>query len=97
MIPVIIVESYISKVTTAGQVTLPKEIRTLLGLDTNSYVEFDKIGNAIILRKLKAEEDMLKEIRRKVKKSGITREQLAKIIKETSRKTWKENHAKNNA
>jgi AbrB family looped-hinge helix DNA binding protein len=90
-------ESYISKVTTAGQITLPKEIRTLLGLDKDSYVEFDKVGNAIILRKLKAEEEMLKEIRRKIKKSGITKEQLTKIIKETSRKAWKENYAKNNA
>ncbi|MEW6070204.1 MAG: AbrB/MazE/SpoVT family DNA-binding domain-containing protein [Candidatus Thermoplasmatota archaeon] len=86
-------EAYISKVTTAGQITIPKEIRRILGLDKDSYVEFERIGDTIVLKKLKAEEDILKNIRKKIKKSGITRKRLAEIIEDASGKVWKETYA----
>lgn len=86
-------EAYISKVTTAGQVTLPKEIRRLLNLDKDSYIEFERVGDTFVLKKLKAEEDILKKIRKKIKKSGITKRHLAEIVGEASEKVWKETYA----
>ena len=40
------------KVTTKGQVTIPVEIRTSLGIDENSYLEVSEIGDEIRMRKL---------------------------------------------
>lgn len=86
-------EAYISKVTTAGQVTLPKGLREFLGLDKDSYVEFERVGKAVVLKKLRAEEDVLKKIRKKIKKSGVTRKKLAELVEELSEKVWKETYA----
>jgi AbrB family looped-hinge helix DNA binding protein len=75
-----VTESYVVKVSSVGQVTLPKEIRDELGLDRDDYVIIEKIGNSYFIKKLDEENDLLEKIREKVKKSGITREQLDEII-----------------
>lgn len=43
--------SYVSKVTSAGQVTLPKKVREALGVGPSSYVVMDALGKAAVLRK----------------------------------------------
>jgi AbrB family looped-hinge helix DNA binding protein len=75
-----VTESYVVKVSSVGQVTLPKEIRDELGLDRDDYVIIEKIGNSYFIKKLDEEKDLLEKIRERVKKSGITREQLDEII-----------------
>jgi AbrB family looped-hinge helix DNA binding protein len=40
------------KVTSKGQVTIPVEIRTSLGIDENSYLEVAEVDDEIRLRKL---------------------------------------------
>jgi AbrB family looped-hinge helix DNA binding protein len=39
------------RLTTKGQVTIPLEIRTRLGLMPNSEVEFDIVGDSVRIRK----------------------------------------------
>jgi AbrB family looped-hinge helix DNA binding protein len=42
------------RVTSKGQVTIPVEIREKLGLVPNSEVEFEIVGNAVRLRKVRS-------------------------------------------
>ncbi len=41
------------KITTKGQVTIPVEIREKLGLLPNTEVEFEVVGKAVRLRKVR--------------------------------------------
>ena len=41
------------KITTKGQVTIPVEIREKLGLLPNTEVEFEVVGKAVRMRKLR--------------------------------------------
>lgn len=41
------------KITTKGQVTIPVEIREKLGLLPNSEVEFEVVGQAVRMRKVR--------------------------------------------
>ena len=75
--------TYVSKVTSAGQVTIPKDVREALDLDDDDYVEFSRVGSAVLLRKLRAGEDRVAAIRAKVGRSGLTRERVDRIVEET--------------
>ena len=82
--------SYVSKVTPAGQVTIPKKVRDTLGVGPGSYVLLDTLGDAAILRKMDVDQDTLKKIRRKVKKTGLTRKRVEEIIEEERSELWEE-------
>jgi len=75
--------SYVSKVTQAGQITIPKSIRESLGLGDEDFVEFTQVGDAILMQKLKASKGKVEAIRRKIRRSGITRERVEAIVEET--------------
>jgi AbrB family looped-hinge helix DNA binding protein len=81
-------EAYISKVTSVGQITLPKEVRDQLGIGHDDYVVIEKIGDTYYLRKFQGEKRLLALIREKVKKSGITRQRLQQMIEEESEAAW---------
>ncbi len=85
-------ESYISKVTSAGQLTLPKKIRRGLGLKGSEYVEVALLGRAIVIRRLREEDEVLDAIRRKVKKSGLTRARVRQLIDEAGASVWKKRY-----
>ena len=85
-------ETYISKVTSAGQLTLPKKIRKELGLKGSDYVEVALLGRAVVIRRLREEDELLDTIRRKVKKSGLTRARLQELLDEAREKVWKKRY-----
>lgn len=85
-------ETYISKVTSAGQLTLPKKIRKELGLKASDYVEVALLGRAVVIRRLREEDELLDTIRRKVKKSGLTRARLQELLDEAREKVWKKRY-----
>ena len=89
---VAVVESFISKVTSAGQLTLPSKIRKALGLKGSEYVEVALLGQAVVIRRLREEDEVLETIRRKVKKSGLTRARLQQLVDEARRTTWKKRY-----
>jgi AbrB family looped-hinge helix DNA binding protein len=84
-----VAETYVCKVTSVGQITLPKEIRNELNVRGEDFIILEKIGKTYFLRKFGVEKNILKKIRARVKKSGITREKLAKILEEVSESTWR--------
>jgi len=75
--------SYVSKVTQAGQITIPKSIRESLGLGDADFVEFTQVGDAILMQKLKASKGKVDAIRRKIRRSGMTKERVEAIVEET--------------
>jgi AbrB family looped-hinge helix DNA binding protein len=81
-------EAYVVKVTSVGQVTLPKEIREELEIKKNDYIVIEKIGETYFIMKLDHSKDLLEKIRNRVKKSGITRERLEEIIEEETSNVW---------
>jgi len=81
-------ETYISKVTSVGQITLPKEVRDQLGIGQDDYVVIEKIGDTYYIHKFQGEKRLLALIREKVKKSGITRQRLQQMVEEESQVAW---------
>ncbi len=75
--------TYVSKVTSAGQVTIPKHVREALELDDQDFVEFARVGTAVLIRKLRARQDRVAAIRASVRRSGLTRERVDRIVEET--------------
>ena len=82
-------EAYVCKVTSVGQITLPKEVREEMEVGGEDFVILEKVGETYFLRKVGGEKNILKRVRAKVKKSGITREKLTEIIEEVSEGTWR--------
>ena len=85
-------ESYISKVTSAGQLTLPKKIRKALGLKVRDYVEVALVGKTAVIRRLREDEEFLQSIARKVRKTGLTRARLEQILGEVKKEAWKKRY-----
>jgi AbrB family looped-hinge helix DNA binding protein len=88
-------QSFVSKVSSAGQVTLPKKIRDELGLNKDSYVVLDRIGSAVLVRKLEADRDTLAKIRSRVRKTGLTKSRVQQLVEQTADKVWEEKYGKN--
>jgi len=86
------VESYIRKVTSTGQLTLPKKIRKALGLKGDEYVEVTILGRAAVIRRLREDDAMLPAIRSKIKKSGVTRARVRELVDDAARKAWKKRY-----
>ena len=80
--------SYLAKVTSAGQITLPKGIRDKLSLSDGSYLEITTIGETVVARKLRADVKLLETVRRKIRRSGITRARAKRIVEEASGEVW---------
>lgn len=52
---IVLVESYISKVTSAGRLPLPKRLRKALGLKDSEYVEMALLGKTVVIRRLRVD------------------------------------------
>ncbi len=75
--------------------TLPKRIRDALGLRSDSYIVLNKLGDAVLIRKLEADSDTLAKIRAKIRKTGLSRSRVQQIVDEVIEETWKESYGKN--
>jgi AbrB family looped-hinge helix DNA binding protein len=81
---------YVSKLTSAGQLTIPKEIRRRLGLQASSLVVLDEVGDVVLLRRFETDEATLTIIRNKVRKTGLTKRRVNEIVERERAKLWKE-------
>jgi AbrB family looped-hinge helix DNA binding protein len=86
-------EAYVVKVSSVGQVTLPKEIREKLAITPNDYIIIQQIGETYFIKKLDQDKPLLDKIRKHVKKTGITTEQVAQIIDEEAENVWKKHQS----
>ncbi len=81
---------YVSKLTSAGQLTIPKEIRKRLGLQASSLVVLDEVGDVILLRRFEADQATLRLLRNKLRKTGLTRTRVNEIVERERAKLWEE-------
>ena len=82
--------AYVSKVTSAGQLTIPKQIRRRLGLEASSLVVLDEVGDVVLVRRFEADEDTLRILRKNLRKTGLTRVRVNEIVERERTKLWKE-------
>ena len=77
------------KVTSKGQVTLPSEIREKLGIDEESYMAVEEIGDYIILKKIGPKlREISKAIQEEAESENITKETIEKTIEESREEVW---------
>jgi len=81
---------YVSKLTSAGQLTIPKKIRDRFGLRASSLVVLDEVGDVVVLRPFEADEETLKILRRRFRKTGLTRARVNEIVERERARLWKE-------
>ncbi len=79
--------AYLTKVTSKGQLTLPKEIRKVLALNRNSYLAVDEVGEYILMKKISANPDEITDIfQEQVRERKVTKEELIKTLTDIRRK-----------
>jgi AbrB family looped-hinge helix DNA binding protein len=81
--------AYVSKLTSAGQLTIPKQIRRRMGLEAPSLVVLDEVGDVVLLRRFKADEEALRILRKKFRKTGLTRARVDEIVERERTRLWK--------
>ncbi len=82
--------TYVGKVTSAGQITIPKKVREVLELSEEDLVEFRQIGDAVLMQNMKASQSSLKANRAKIRRMGMTRERVEEIVEEVRKEMWRE-------
>jgi AbrB family looped-hinge helix DNA binding protein len=81
---------YVSKVTAAGQVSLPKALRKEMGIGED-YVIIEPFGDVILVRKIQSTRDeIFAYFERTAKAKGITREKLDAALKRAGPRLLKE-------
>lgn len=76
----------IVKVTTKGQITLPARIRKDLGIDEDTYLLAEEIGDFVVLRRAETRFRELSQLfRLQAKREGITQEALLRALKRARR------------
>jgi len=81
---------YVSKLTSAGQLTIPKKMREKLGLRGASFVVLDEVGDVVLLRPFEADQETLRILRKKFTKTGVTRARVNEIVETERAELWKE-------
>jgi antitoxin PrlF len=75
------------KVTSKGQITLPIEIRDAIGIQDDSYLMVERVGDYILLKKA---EVRMKEIQRilhnEARRKNITKKDLLRALGRNRRK-----------
>ncbi len=81
---------YVAKVTSAGQISLPKALRDELGIDED-YIVIEPFGDSLILRKIRSiKEEIFEYFDKEAKVKGITKEKLERALKKSGKKILKE-------
>ncbi len=79
------------KVTSKGQITLPIEIRKAIGLDKDSYLLVEQVGNYVLMKKAEVRmKEIQKIFSKEAKRKGITKKQLLKALRKVQSEKWTE-------
>ena len=82
--------SDVIKVTSKGQVTLPKEIRRKLQISKDSYIAVDIIGDYIIMKKVGLKLKELSElVQKNANQKNITKKEINDAILRSRNEVWK--------
>lgn len=79
------------KVTSKGQITLPVKIRKAIGLDKDSYLLVEQVGNYVLMKKAEVRmKEIQKIFSKEAKRKGITKKQLLKALRKVQSEKWTE-------
>ena len=80
-----------------GQLTIPKKIRAATRLEEGQVVSIIPLGESVLITPQKLElEEARREIRRVLKASGLTVEDLLEGLKEEREKLYRETYGRKN-
>ncbi|HHW58266.1 MAG TPA: AbrB/MazE/SpoVT family DNA-binding domain-containing protein [Clostridia bacterium] len=88
----------LAKVTTRGQITIPKEIRKKLNLKEGDKVVFIEENGKIVIENsaMFALRQIQNEFKGEAEKAGLKNEQeVVDLVKEIRKEMWEERHANN--
>ena len=61
-----------------------------MGLQTASLVVLDQVGDVVLLRRFEADEATLSILHNKLRKTGLTKARVNKIVERERAKLWRE-------
>ena len=76
------------KVTSKGQLTIPIKYRRSLGMDKESYLIVDEIGDFLILKKIQKLDQITKMLSTMAKEKGITKQDVLKTLRKIQEEKW---------
>jgi len=82
--------------TERGQITIPKELRERLKIDSKTKMKVYLEDNKIVLEPVSSLDMLLEEIETEVKEKGITQEELNKELETIRERLTKEYSGENN-
>lgn len=78
------------KISSKGQITLPKKIRQELGINKGDWLEIYKLDEGrYALKKRTPLQELAEEIADEAREKGYTKEDLEETIEEVRKKLWK--------
>lgn len=85
----------VTEIKSRGQLTIPKKIRDLSHLEEGQVVSIIPLGDSLIITPQRLElDEARRQIRKIIKASGISEEDLLAGLKEEREKLYKEAYAK---
>jgi AbrB family looped-hinge helix DNA binding protein len=77
------------KATSKGQITLPNQIRQQLGIDQNSYIAVDVIGDYVLMKKVNVKlTEISKLFQEEAKRRNISKKEIEEAILESRTEVW---------
>lgn len=82
-----------SKITSKGQVTIPVEIRTDMGLTPGTDIVFIELDDVVILKKSEELLSAFEIFEKRAKELGLTKKDIIAFVEKEKKRTWKEHYA----
>ena len=88
---------FTAEIKPRGQLTIPKRIREMSHLEEGQIVSIIPVGDAVIITPKRLElDEAMREIRRILKASGLTVEDILQGLKEEREKLYQETYVQKN-
>lgn len=89
------IKTAIAEIKSRGQLTIPKKIRDMSHLEEGQVVSIIPMGDSVIITPKRLElDEARRQIRKIIKASGISAEELLAGLKEEREKLYKETYGK---
>lgn len=89
------IKTAIAEIKSRGQLTIPKKIRDMSHLEEGQVVSIIPLGDSVIITPKRLElDEARRQIRKIVKASGVSPEELLAGLKEEREKLYKETYGK---
>jgi len=90
-------KSITAEIKSRGQLTIPKKIRAVTRLEEGQVVSIIPLGESVLITPQKLElEEARREIRKVLKASGLSVEDLLKGLKEERERLYQETYGRKN-